>query len=459
MTTVNVSSTKNSDLSALSARVQENMSVVGNIETNNFQSFMNLGKTTSNSDQSFVNSKSSDVSQITTNGFESKPKEISMSETTDIVNENVMDQVSEEIRDSIKETLGISDEELDENLIASGMTILDLIHPENLVQFMANVNQTDTINLVTDLELSTQLQELLTTVTDTINQLASEFGMTSEDFITQLDQISLDQRTELESELSLTLENLSQTADGDAETMQTEAETVVTVTTNAESGKTIEIKMVGNEVVEENAVFTKTEELDQSSFEQQGFTQNGDSGNNSNESMAENFLQNLVKAVDVSTANATTFESTMNTNSLDIINQIIDAVKVNVSGQLSTMEIQLTPENLGKINLTVSSKDGVITASIITQNETVKNAVESQMLQLKDNLNNQGIKVQSVEVSIANQGLGSEADQNNQNNKNQNQSGKAKKFRGMDEISENDGFVEEIKEHTLSDGNSVNLTA
>ena len=44
------------------------------------------------------------------------------------------------------------------------------------------------------------------------------------------------------------------------------------------------------------------------------------------------------------------------------------------------MEIQLNPENLGKINLTVVAKDGMITAQLTAQNEAVKNAIENQIV-------------------------------------------------------------------------------
>ena len=84
-------------------------------------------------------------------------------------------------------------------------------------------------------------------------------------------------------------------------------------------------------------------------------------------------------------------------NQVDIINQLIDSIKVNVTADTSTMEIQLTPESLGKLNLTVVAKDGNITASITAQNDTVKAIIESQLIQLKEALNNQGLKVADVE--------------------------------------------------------------
>ena len=50
------------------------------------------------------------------------------------------------------------------------------------------------------------------------------------------------------------------------------------------------------------------------------------------------------------------------------------------------LEMSLNPESLGKVNLNITSKDGVMTAQITTQNEVSKEALESQLQILKDNI-------------------------------------------------------------------------
>ena len=65
------------------------------------------------------------------------------------------------------------------------------------------------------------------------------------------------------------------------------------------------------------------------------------------------------------------------------------------------MEILLNPENLGNIHLQVASKEGVITATITTQNEAVQEALMVQALVLKEELSAQGMKVEAVEVTVA----------------------------------------------------------
>ena len=65
------------------------------------------------------------------------------------------------------------------------------------------------------------------------------------------------------------------------------------------------------------------------------------------------------------------------------------------------MEIQLQPASLGNINLQLTLRNGAVTAQFIAQNEEVKNAIEQQVVQLKSTLEEQGVKIEAVEVTIA----------------------------------------------------------
>ncbi len=60
---------------------------------------------------------------------------------------------------------------------------------------------------------------------------------------------------------------------------------------------------------------------------------------------------------------------------------------------------------MGKVNLSVVMKEGVATANFIVQNEMVKEALQSQMQVLRDNLEQQGLKVESIEVTVAEYGF------------------------------------------------------
>ena len=91
------------------------------------------------------------------------------------------------------------------------------------------------------------------------------------------------------------------------------------------------------------------------------------------------------------------------------MNQIVEYMKVNISEDTQKMEMQLHPASLGTVNVQIAAKDGVITAQFTTQNETVRAAIESQMIQLKEQFEEQGIKVDAVEVTVANHAYGDQS--------------------------------------------------
>ena len=85
----------------------------------------------------------------------------------------------------------------------------------------------------------------------------------------------------------------------------------------------------------------------------------------------------------------------------DLIDQIAKNVRVSVSGLETSMEMQLNPEHLGKIYLNITEKEGAVRAQIMTQNTVVKEALETQLVELRQSLNQQGIKVDAIEVTVS----------------------------------------------------------
>ena len=104
-----------------------------------------------------------------------------------------------------------------------------------------------------------------------------------------------------------------------------------------------------------------------------------------------------------------------------IMKQLADYVKVRQGSELTEMEMQLHPASLGNVHIQLATKGGVVTAQITTQNEAVKNAIESQVVQLKDNLEEQGVKVEAVEVSVASHEMEKNLDQSGQQQQNEQQ--------------------------------------
>ena len=85
----------------------------------------------------------------------------------------------------------------------------------------------------------------------------------------------------------------------------------------------------------------------------------------------------------------------------DIMDQIVTNAQTTITEEVTRMEIELNPQTLGRMIMQVqSNSDGVVTARLIAQNEAVREALETQMNLMRENLNNRGIRVEAVEVTV-----------------------------------------------------------
>lgn len=160
------------------------------------------------------------------------------------------------------------------------------------------------------------------------------------------------------------------------------------------------------EVVVDN---TKSARQDSDSFTQQH-------NNNEHQDVSATFnQQNQIVGNIVDAAESAV--SYVSADMEDIVNQIVEQIKVQVNADTSSMEMQLNPESYGKLQLQVLLKDGIVTARMNVENEAVRQALESQVVQLRESMNNQGLKVDAIEVTVASH----EFDRNLQQESNANQ--------------------------------------
>lgn len=124
-------------------------------------------------------------------------------------------------------------------------------------------------------------------------------------------------------------------------------------------------------------------------------------------------VNNLFQTIKETVSTAIAGEPQQTSFATRILNQVLDGIKVMTSENMSSMEMQLNPESLGKLSIQVISKNGVVTAQIAAQSEAVKEAVESQIAVLRQNMEEHGLKIEDVEVTVASHGF--EQDMNNGN--------------------------------------------
>lgn len=119
-------------------------------------------------------------------------------------------------------------------------------------------------------------------------------------------------------------------------------------------------------------------------------------------------LQNIQDALN----EVTSTEHTDNVNKPQpVVEQIVEQVRVHMNQDTTSMELQLYPEHLGKIQIHVVSKDGVMTARIAAETEQAKQAIENGLANLKEAFEQQDLKVEAVEVMVATAGFEKGQDQ------------------------------------------------
>ena len=127
--------------------------------------------------------------------------------------------------------------------------------------------------------------------------------------------------------------------------------------------------------------------------------------------LTNSFAQTIddVPAVDQATADVPV------TNDFDIPQQIIEQAKLIRNVQDTEMVIKLRPDHLGELTLKVSvTANGAINASFHSDNAQVRGIIESTMVQLKQELQEQGLKVDNIDVRTGladNSFLGNQAGQ------------------------------------------------
>jgi len=84
----------------------------------------------------------------------------------------------------------------------------------------------------------------------------------------------------------------------------------------------------------------------------------------------------------------------------EVVKQVVEKAKVILDGDKSEMVLSLKPESLGKLSLMIVTENGIVTAKFVAENQQVKQILESNMQLLKENLESQGLNVQSFSVSV-----------------------------------------------------------
>ncbi len=383
------------------------------------------------------------------------------------------------VKEAVAEELGISEEELTEQMEAMGLTVLDLVDPSKLAGLVLELTGSEDIS---GLLLSQDFQQILSQITELSQELGIQLNLTPEELGQVMDKLEAMLTEESQEILTQDIEEMP------IEQSDTPADIV------PESEKQAGIAQTSVQNPEEDVNSQKPQERTELQAEQgnadvtvQGQEEQSETKDNSaaKESFSE-LTQNAEGNEKAETPKThVTYQTTVQTvnqgqgvevtqtivqtkvNVEDILRQVSQMTRVFVGQAESSIEMQLNPANLGKVYLQVVSRDGVITAQLAAQNEAVKEALESQLVVLKENMDQQGMKVEAIEVTVASHGFERNLEENQKNAARQQQEEEMRKsgrrnlnLNNLDELeglmSEEESLVAKIM---AEQGNSLNITA
>lgn len=391
--------------------------------------------------------------------------------------EDTKDAFETGVKEILKDELGVSDEQVEDAMSILGLQWLDLLNPASLSQLVTQLTGTeDACSLLMSEEFTNIMQN-----TDALVQNLSEtLGISKDEWVALQNQL-----TELTADFNETVDM----ADGGVQEMapQTDAtitsqDTTVTATTvqmtqtaeetqnvqpeeeAEDAAPVIQVNASEDAQAENNVSEDASGEMDESAAQSQKTKENSVNEHPQNMEFQVRAEQQTAAPEEVNkVASRTTIDVQ------DIMNQITEFAKVNLSSENSSIEMQLNPENLGKVYLHIAAtKEGNITAELAVSSETVKTALEAQIADLRTSLNQQGIKVDAVEVTIASHEFERNLEQNaageEQQGSQREESGRTagrRLFRGeLDELSGLMNEEEALAAQIMKDhGNTMDVTA
>ena len=375
--------------------------------------------------------------------------------------------MKDELISTVAEDLNVSEEDLIAAMENLGMVWTDLLNQQNLADVAIELNVSADS---TELLLNSDFQNALMDVNQILTDAAVNLGMDVNEFtdiVAQMTLVEPDEAAALNEVAGEVLNSTVQTAE-EAETADNNAAVKADVVTEADAGQTKDNAYVVNE----NAVKSVADDMD-AAGSSQDFTRNSDSDGKQADTEGNNgilFAQdtdaNVMAELNADDVNAD-YRPYTSTDTTELINQIVDNIRLNVSQDTTSIEMQLNPENLGRVYVHLSAKEGTVNAQFTATNEVVKEALEAQIVALKENLNQAGVKVDAVEITVSSHGFerNLEQDQSREEQEGEYQEAAAKQRRrniNMSSMDELAGVMTEeeslVAQMMRDNGNSVDMT-
>ncbi|MDD6071766.1 MAG: flagellar hook-length control protein FliK [Clostridiales bacterium] len=352
------------------------------------------------------------------------------------------------ILQQVMEQFGLTEEALGEKLNEFEMEKMDLLSEEGLKTFFLSMKSVEVSDLIVDEKLNSEWNQFLNDVA----KIVETAGFSLEELSAMPEQMEL---KDIFEELSLVDEKTPNVLEKVNPKLQQKEVNF--------TGIKDEIEVV---LSDERMVQSMSDSSEFNMNEEQQNTFNADkefkfeSESTSVEKQESHFQNPILQAIEdaVDNVNQISFTEEAAVSGKEVVEQIVEQIKVNMSQQTTSLEMQLYPEHLGKIQIHVVSKDGVMTAKIVAESEAAKQAIEGGLANLKEAMEHQDLKVEAIEVMVATTGFEQQTDE--QNSYEQKQGSRSGKKLNLSELEEDDTIEESAERERMKySGSSVSYTA
>lgn len=394
----------------------------------------------------------------------------------------ITDDISSQIVKKVTDDLDISEDELNNAMQLLGLTAMDLLNPANLAALYCEVtgNASDPQALVLNADFTALFNDVSQVASendaqlDLLSQLtASDDGeILDADIVSSADTTDTNESTGSVNTPEKTVDssyddtaasgqNINDTADEAVKVYDggTQDSSYKNSDEGTSSGET------GNDITsDENTEKTQSKSQVDSSFDDSGerILHHEDGAHSDNSVLHASVSEQLNTDTSFEMSQS---QSRLRVDTTDIIRQIVDSMSISNTTEESAINLQLTPESLGRMYINVSQKNSEISARIAVSNEVVKEALQTQMVNLKEALNNSGIRVNEVEITVASHEFERNLEQGAANDSRQQEStssynGSNSSGSGTDSDMMQDRAEERLVTQIMRDnGNSVDFTA
>lgn len=362
----------------------------------------------------------------------------------------------------ICEEIGVEPEDIEAALEALGLTQMALLDADKLPQIISVLTgNEDVLSLATDETLYEKLSDVTSRIDEILKGLEEKLQIAPGELKEALGKV--DDRKVFEkpvmpnpvAEKEAVPENSGLSEDKE---QSFEEKIFVTADTSKSRMQASMSTDTQNNATQMNSEEVKplTTDLKQQKF--MGASANDTPAQNSL-SFAQNLVEKAMEALNEKVENIS-YSSIQTQN---ILNQITEALRVNLSGDTSEVSMRLHPESLGTVSVKVSANhEGVLTAQFTAQNESVKAVIESQAIVLKETLEAKGVTVEAVEVLVQSHEFERNLSKGHEGDKNQGEK-KQRNLRRID-LSEpveatDDSDDTLIREMMERNGNTVDYSA